>query len=449
MTEDVMKMRQERARLWEACKKIHEVAQKEERDLTGEEQEKWDRQCAEIDSLKAKIDRQERHDAIEAELSEKAAGDASRVEKAWRDRLKASKGDYQRELNRPDRPTTEDQNRAFQGWCLRQCNVETKREHEEAAAKCGFNLDQEIYEIRLQPDYDQIRREVRMNTTATTGGDVIPEGFVNSLERSLLYYGGMRQVSTVIRTATGNDLPWPTTDDTSNTGAIVVESANASVDDIATSAVTFNAYKYTSKIIKVTSELLQDSAFNLAAILGSMLGERIGRITNANFTTGTGSAQPKGIVVCASAGVTHDISSGTLSDDIIDLVHSVDPAYRGQPGTGFMMHDTSVAKVRKLKDSNNQYLWQPGMQLGVPDRLFGYPVTINQDMAYSWSATDDPIIFGALRKYVIRDAGPIRLRRLVELYAVSDHEGFVAFSRHDGDMLDAGTDPVKRMETQA
>ena len=113
-----------------------------------------------------------------------------------------------------------------------------------------------------------------------------------------------------------------------------------------------------------------------------------------------------------------------------------------------MCNDSTISAIRKLTDDDGQFLWQPGMQAGIPDRLYGRRVIVNQDVA-DIAATAKPLLFGDFRLYKIRDAAGFRLRRLVERYADNDQQGFVAFSRHDGDLLNAGTNPIKFMTMKA
>jgi HK97 family phage major capsid protein len=131
-----------------------------------------------------------------------------------------------------------------------------------------------------------------------------------------------------------------------------------------------------------------------------------------------------------------------ISDEVIDLIHSVDPAYR--PNASFMMHDVVLAAIRKLKEqTTNAYIWQPGLQAGVPDRLLGYRYTVNQSMSSTFTTGQKLVLFGDLSKYLIRDVSTIRLVRLEERYADTDQIAFIAFMRTDGNLLDAGTRPVK------
>lgn len=284
-------------------------------------------------------------------------------------------------------------------------------------------------------------------TTSTVGGEYIPQGFRRALEVALLAYGGVRNVATVIRTADGGALPMPTMNDTDQKGALLSENTQDTVQKIDTSSVTLDAYKYTSKIVQVSKELLQDSAFDVSAWVGAALGERLARIHNQHFTTGTGSSQPNGVVTAATLGVTAAGASSIDFDDLIDLQHSVDPAYR--TGASWMFNDATLKVIRKLKDSNGQYIWDAGTPAsGVPASILGQRYTINQDMA-SIAGSTKPVLYGDFSKYFVRDVLAIDLVRLVERYADYHQVAFVAITRNDGDLLDAGTNPVKYLQMES
>ena len=306
-------------------------------------------------------------------------------------------------------------------------------------------MNRRTIDLRMRNTSDlRAHREGRagMSTTDNVGGYTIPTGFVNNFEIALLAFGGPRQVADVIRTDSGNDLPWPTANDTGNTGVLLAEETTIGTTVNPTVSIkTFYAYKMSSKLIQISPELLQDSAFDMAAEIGRMLGERIGRCECTYYTTGTGSSQPSGCVTGATAGNTTASATAITADEIIDLIHTIDASYR--QGAAFMMHDTVLSYIRKLKDGNGVYLWQPGMTFGKPDMIFGYPVYINTAMSSTITATDKTMMFGQWSKFKIRDVAQIRLRRLVERYADTDQEGFVAFHRTDSGLLDAGTHPLK------
>lgn len=282
----------------------------------------------------------------------------------------------------------------------------------------------------------------------STGGVTIGTTLVRTLEVNMLAFGGVRQVAETITTDTGEEMAWPTADDTSNTGQMLGESTSigSSVDPSFT-AVRWGAYKFSSKPILVPHELLEDSVVNLPVVLGQMLGERLGRITNTRFTTGTGGAQPTGIVTAGSSGVTAASATAITADEIIGLIHSIDPAYRAL-GCGFMCHDSILLHIRRLKDGDGRYLMDFGLTQGMPDTILSYPVTNNQDMQSSVATGTFTLLFGHLSSYKIRRVRQIRMYRLQERYRDTDQEGFVAFVREDGNLLTSGTGRVKYI-TQA
>lgn len=353
-----------------------------------------------------------------------------------------------REEKKPE-ITEEIRGAALKGWFSTPLSlrgdIEITDAQRQAAKQCGFNLNQREIAFGLRGNYRSIQHEFRApqtTTTGSTGGYLIPTGFVSTLERALLEFGGMRQVSEVMRTATGNDLPWPTSDDTSNKGEIIGENTTQNEQNIAFKQVIFKAYKYSSKMIKIPFELLQDSAVDLASLTGQIAGERLGRIQNQHFTTGTGAGQPKGLTLATTLGATTASATAIKADELMDLIYSVDPAYR--TGAAFMMHDNIFLAISKLKDGQGQYLLN-GLADSTQLRIKGYPVIINMDMQSSVTTATKTVVFGQLGKYKIRDAGEVRLVRLDERYADLDQVAFVAFLRSDGNLLDAGVAPVKHL----
>lgn len=285
-----------------------------------------------------------------------------------------------------------------------------------------------------------MQRESRAQSigTNTAGGFTVPPGFLQKITDALKAFGGMLSVANVISTDSGQSLVWPSADDTGNTGAILAENNPITAQDITFGQKTLSAYMYTSKLVLVSYQLLQDSAFDLNAWLPGKFAQRLGRILNAHFTNGTGGgAQPVGLVPNLSAGKT-GATGQTLTvagDDLIDLIHSVDPAYRNG-NSKFMLADTSIKVVRKLKDTTGQYLWQPGLTAGSPDTLLGYGVTINQDMPVM-AANAKSIAFGDFNAaYVVRRVQDVQVKRLEERYADALQVGFFSFARYDGTVDD-------------
>lgn len=355
----------------------------------------------------------------------------------------------------PSSSTAEHFSDGIRSWFLAGSDHERTQEMRDSASRCGFNLEQRSVTLRLPAKpprsargavLDEWEKRAAMGTTSgAVGGYTVPNEAMRPLEAALLAYGAMRGEATVIRTDSGASLPLPTSNDTTNKGAILTENSAASEVDVTFGQLTLDAYKYSSKYLLISVELLQDSAVNVAEWIGQALGIRIGRITNDHFTTGTGSSQPNGLVTAATLGKTAAAVATVTYDEMVDLIHSVDPAYRDNGE--FMFHDGGLKMLKKIKvlqysgDATGIPLWSPGLSPGQPDSILGYPYVVNQSMTTPATGVKS-ILFGDFSKYIIRDVRDITLIRLDERFAEYHQVAYLAFSRHDGDLLDAGTHPV-------
>jgi HK97 family phage major capsid protein len=317
----------------------------------------------------------------------------------------------------------------------------------------GFGMMTADEQAALRGGYREFEDRTQSTLTGAAGGfDVAPDtSFYGRIIEAQKYYGGMFSAGcTVLNTATGADLPIPVTDDTSNVGAIVAEEgSHTGATNVALAQKTLHAYLYSSKIVKVSLQLLQDSSTDWEGFLARIFGQRLGRIQNTHLTTGTGTAQPSGVVTGASSGRQSATGNTTSvpADDIIRLVHSVDVAYRGA-GCKFMTNDSTALALELLKDGDGQYLWKAGLTEGAPDRLRGYPVVINNDMA-ALATSAKHTLFGDFSHYFIRQVRGIQVVRLNELYAENGQVGFLAFMRMDGGLVDAGQGPVRYLQNSA
>ena len=293
-------------------------------------------------------------------------------------------------------------------------------------------------------------------TTTTAGGYTIPRGFMAELEKAIKEYGGMWEAARIIKTSQGNTMDWPTTNDTSNKAYLLAESTSAatSAQAVVFGQQQFEAYKYTSGLIQVPTELLEDSEFNIASLMIELLAERIWRGTNEAFTNADGSSKPKGITAGAAYGGSTSNDTALIYDDFVNLEHSVDPGYR--KNGSFMFHDSILREAKKIKDSENHPIWNPSLMAnGAPGTLLGYKYTINQDLPIFWGGNasdndnDKAILFGDFKKYIIRQVRNMRIVRLNERYGELDQTAFVVFLRVDGDLLNAGTNPVKYLRVSA
>lgn len=266
-----------------------------------------------------------------------------------------------------------------------------------------------------------------------------------SIVEAQKFFGGVRAMgATVISTTTGADLPMPTDNDTAQEGVIVSEEgSHAGGTDVSIGQRILKAFMYSSKVVKVSLQLLQDADFPIEAYLGRKFGQRIARVHNRHCTVGTGVNQPQGYISAATVGKTAAAVAAVTFDEVLDLVHAVDRAYRAMGA--FSMHDSTALALRKLKDAQGQYLWQPSVQAGQADRMLGYPVIYNNDIP-TLATGNRTIAFGDHSAYYLRDVSAFQVVRLNELYAENGQVGFLAFSRHDGGLIDAGTGPIKVLQ---
>jgi HK97 family phage major capsid protein len=196
---------------------------------------------------------------------------------------------------------------------------------------------------------------------------------------------------------------------------------------------TLNAYAYDTEWVQVSMELLQDSAIDVEQFIGGLLGERLARRVNTELTIGDGTGDPLGIVAASAAGKTSASATAFSVDEIIDLLHSVDPAYRASPKARFMFNDTSLSQIRKLKQGDGAYIWTMGdIREGEPGLLLGQPYSVNQAMVDAATGTK-PIIFGDFSKYYVRKVGApvVGVRR--EYYW--PNIGLAGIVRLDGDLI--------------
>jgi len=284
-------------------------------------------------------------------------------------------------------------------------------------------------------------RNAMSTTTSTEGGYTVPAEIASMVIDKLKAYGGMRDVATILPTSTGVNMNWPTSDGTADVGAIVGQNTAVNSADVTFGTVGLNPFYYTSNKIALPLELIQDSAIDVISYVIDRLATRIARIQNTHFTVGAGTTLPDGIVPRSSvgkAGATGQTLTVTY-DDLIDLKHSVNRAYRAR--AAYMMNDLSVAIVSKLKDTTGRPIWTPGdaesIVNGKPDTLCGYPVVINDDMA-TMAANAKSILFGDFSKYTIRDvANTTVIRRFDDsAFALNNQVGFCGWQRSGGNLLD-------------
>jgi HK97 family phage major capsid protein len=288
---------------------------------------------------------------------------------------------------------------------------------------------------------------IRNTMSTTTGGEggftVRPEVAQQVIE-ALKSYGSMRRVAGNITTSMGNDLSYPTTDGTSEVGEIVAQNAAAAAADVTFGTRALNVFKFSSKVVAVPIELLQDSLVDIQALVQARLRTRIGRIQNQMFSTGTGTGQPTGLAVAASVGKTGATGQTTsiIYDDLVDMIDSLDIAYTDEASTppAWMTSQTLRKTLRKLKDTAGRPLWMPSYDAGITreraDQLMGFDVVMNNDMPTP-AANAKSLAFGQLGSYMTRDTMQVTLFRFDDsAYIKLGQIGFLAWARAGGNLLD-------------
>jgi HK97 family phage major capsid protein len=303
-------------------------------------------------------------------------------------------------------------------------------------------------------------RNTMSTTTGSEGGFTVPSLIAAQFYDLMKAFGTMRKTSEPLKTSDGKPLSYPTTDGTAEVGEIIAQNITATAQDLVFGTAPLNVFKFSSKIVAVPFELLQDSVVDIETLVTRRLAQRVGRIGNTKFTIGAGTTEPDGIVPKASSGKV-GIAGQTLTiifDDVIDLIHSVDPAYRGA-GAAFMTNDSLLKVLRKIKDTAGRPIWTPsydgGMRIGMGapgtnqdggfsgqeqpvifDYLAGYPVWVNNDLAVP-AANAKSMVFGNLRYYIIRDAMEVSMFRFTDsAYTKLGQVGFLAWARMGGNLMD-------------
>lgn len=261
--------------------------------------------------------------------------------------------------------------------------------------------------------------------TNSEGGYIVPQEFETKLTQALQDINEVRQWCNVITTASPHNIP---TEASLGSAAWTAEEAGYTESDAAFGQVVLGAHK-AATICKVSEELLMDAFFSVESYLATNFGKRFGILEEAAFIAGDGSGKPSGIIPNASAGVTAAGAAAITADEMIDLYHSLNRPYRRN--AVWLMADATAKMIRKLKDGNSQYLWQPGLVAGQPDTLLGRPVVVSNSVPAATAGLKS-VAFGDLSYYTIADRSGVAVQRLNELYAANGQVGFRAFKRTEG-----------------
>jgi len=390
MSEELIaRLGEQRAQAWEQAKALLDHAASENRDLSGEESEQFTRMNDDIDALDER-----RKNILTVEARERAINESRAA------------------LGVP-------------------ADFGTR-----AVAAAEKNDSDIIREIALgeRRSFSFDKRDVTKGST----GAPVPTSFYDTLVEHLVVQGPMLDgnVVTILTTNSGESLQIPRTA-TYTSPAITAEGSAISESDPTFGAfVTLGAFKYAATF-QLSREVVEDSGINLLDFVARQAAVGMGTAVNAGLTTGTGTVQPTGIVTAASSAVTGGtgVAGAPTADNLIDLVYTCPSPYRRR-GAAFQMRSSTLSAVRKLKDTTNQYIWQPGIQAGAPDMLLGFPVYENPDIVATAIGARS-VIFGDMSSYYVRQVRGIDFARDDSVGFVNDLITFRVTWRGDGNIPDA------------
>ena len=416
-----LEIKTERAEIFSGMSAIMDKVNTENRSLTVEERTEFDTREAKLTELDADLDRVVKYNRREDERESYGA-----TKNVSRDELESGTDAY---------------TRAYTNWFKR--------------GERGLS----------EADSILLRDAGPLGTTAGTaagdGGYLVPQGFWHNLQIALKAYGGILSLCKVVPTDTGNPMPWPTVDPTSIVGSYITENTQLGSQDFSFGQGMLNAWTITSNVILASLQIINDSAFDVDSFVSDRIGESIGRKVAAELITGSGTSALLGVQTALAAVTGSGVGLGGiyaaptesirfLADggsastklaqavpsfaDILAMVEYVDPAYRAMGNCKFVFSSATLSNLRKQTDAYGHPLWNPNVQVGGQDDLYGYSYQIDQNAGgVSTSAsTVGGVLFGDFsRAMVVRQVNQAGTMRLTERYADYLQVGYLGYVRMD------------------
>lgn len=386
----ILELREKRAKAWDAAKAFLDTKRGGDGLLSAEDTATYDKMESDVVALGKEIERLERQSVIDAELSKATSNPIT---------------------NTPSKGTEEKTGRA---------SAEYK--------KAFWNA----MRTRSGEGLDLVVKNALQIGTDTEGGYLVPDEFERTLVEALEEENIFRRFANVITTSSGDHkIPVVAS---KGTASWIDEEGTIPESDDSFGQVSIGAYKL-GTMIKVSEELLNDSVFSLESYISKEFARRIGNKEEESFFIGDGSGKPTGILAAtggAQLGVTTASATAITIDEVLDLFYSLKAPYRNR--AAFVMNDATVKAIRKLKDGNGQYLWQPSLQAGTPDTILNRPLYTSAYVPTIASAAKT-VAFGDFSYYWVADRQGRTFKRLNELFAVTGQVGFVATQRVDGKLI--------------
>ena len=384
----ILELREKRSKAWEAAKAFLDSHRTEKGILTAEDDAAYTKMEQEIEDLGREIARMERREALDAELN--------------------------KPVNTP-----------ITGKPMPAAGDEKKGRASDEYKRNFWNA------MRMTGDPHIIRNALQEGTDSE-GGYLVPDEFERTLVKALEEENIFRKLAKIIQTSSGDrKIPVVTTH---GSAAWLDEEEQLTESNEVFGQTSLSAHKL-GTFIKVSDELLNDSVFDLESYISTEFARRIGSKEEEAFFTGDGSGKPTGIFAAsggADVGVTSAAAAALTADELIDLFYSLRSPYRKK--AVWVMNDSTVKAIRKLKDGNGQYLWQPALTAGTPDTILNRPVYTSSYVP-AIAAGAKTIAFGDFGYYWIADRQGRSFKRLNELFATTGQVGFMATQRVDGKLI--------------
>lgn len=381
---NIVEMREKRANLWKSMEAFLDTRRNSNGCLSAEDDASYTRMEEDLNSMTNEIRRMERRDAMEAELS--------------------------KPVNTP-----------IQEKPQKAAPIDTK------VGRASDAYREDFGKMLRQKNFVS---NVLSTTPGADGGYLCPTEFERKIVEALKEQNVMRRLCKVITTDNDRKIPVAASHTVANWTA---ENAAFTESNPTFGQLEIDAYKLTD-LIKVSTELLEDSVFDLESYIAGEFAYAFGAAEEQAFCVGTGTGQPSGLFTAKGApvGVTAASATAVTTDEIISLIYALKAPYR--KNAKFLMNDATVAALRKLKDGNGQYLWQPSVQAGQPDKLLGYDIETSPYVP-TMAAGSLAIAFGDFKNYWIADRSGRTVQRLNELYSTNGQVGFVSTERVDGKII--------------
>ena len=384
----ILDMREKRVTLWNAAKAFLDSRRTEDGTLSAEDAGTYEKMEADVIRMGKEVERLERQEVLDLEFDRPTSRPLTSAPETLKDKTKAGRA-------------SDEYKNAF--WrSMRDKSV-------------SFEV---LNALQIGSDSE--------------GGHLVPDEYERTLVEALQEENIFRRFAHLIRTSSGDrKIPVVTS---KGTASWIEEEAPYQESDDAFGATTIGAYKLAT-MIKVSDELLNDSVFDIAGYIAKEFSRRIGSAEEEAFITGNGSGKPTGLLhatLGAQLGVTAASATAITFDEVMDLYYSLRSPYRRQ--AVFLMNDSTVKALRKLKNGAGDYIWQPSITSGTPDKILNCPVYTSGFVPAIASATKS-IIFGDMDYYWIADREGRKFKRLNELYAPTGQVGFLASQRVDGKLI--------------